>query len=66
MQGLPKHTKNGIFGMQINHPAILTETLKRRSTLTPEALSRIPPERHSMYQRIWDESDYVIPPAENR
>ncbi len=28
-------------------------------------MSRIPAERHSMYERIWDESDYVIPPAEN-
>ena len=28
-------------------------------------MSRIPAERHLMYERIWDESDYVIPPAEN-
>ena len=28
-------------------------------------MSRIPVDRHAMYERIWDESDYVIPPAEN-
>lgn len=33
--------------------------------LTEEAMSRIPLDRHAMYERIWDESDYVIPPAEN-
>ena len=36
-----------------------------RSQLSGEALKRIPSDRHSMYERIWDESDYVIPPAEN-
>ena len=33
--------------------------------LTPDARQRIPPDWHHMYERVWDEADYVVPPAEN-
>jgi len=36
-----------------------------RSTLTEEAKGRIPAAWHHMYERVWDEADYVVPPAEN-
>ena len=36
-----------------------------RSRLTEEAKLRVPVERIAMYERVWDESDYVIPPSEN-
>ena len=36
-----------------------------RSWLTEEAKERIPIANQAMYERIWDESDYVIPPSEN-
>ena len=25
----------------------------------------MPPRLHAMYERVWDEADYVVPPAEN-
>ena len=36
-----------------------------RSRLTEEARLRLPEGRQAMYERVWDESDYVIPPSEN-
>ncbi len=36
-----------------------------RSALTDGARGRIPSEWHYMYERVWDEADYVVPPAEN-
>ena len=33
--------------------------------MTDEAKARLPEESRAMYERIWDESDYVIPPSEN-
>ncbi len=33
--------------------------------LTEDAKRRIPSEWHYMYERVWDEADYVVPPAEN-
>ena len=26
---------------------------------------RLPPENKQLYERVWDEADYVVPPAEN-
>ena len=28
-------------------------------------LSSLPPTLRQMYERVWDEADYVVPPAEN-
>ena len=36
-----------------------------RSWLPRESEFKSSPELQGMYERIWDESDYVIPPAEN-
>ena len=36
-----------------------------RSRLTEAAKLRVPSDRVAMYERVWDESDYVIPPSEN-
>ncbi|TRY76235.1 hypothetical protein TCAL_09591 [Tigriopus californicus] len=36
-----------------------------RSELTERARGQIPEEWHYMYERVWDEADYVVPPAEN-
>lgn len=33
--------------------------------MTEEAVARLPVERQAMYERVWDESDYVVPPSEN-
>ena len=33
--------------------------------MTDEARDRLPVERQAMYERVWDESDYVVPPSEN-
>ena len=27
--------------------------------------SPVPPSHHLLYERVWDEADYVVPPAEN-
>ena len=29
------------------------------------ALPSLPPHQRQMYERVWDEADYVVPPAEN-
>ena len=36
-----------------------------RSRLTEAAKQRLPAEYIDIYERVWDESDYVIPPSEN-
>ena len=36
-----------------------------RSILPPDALPHLTNAERKMYERVWDESDYVIPPAEN-
>ena len=36
-----------------------------RSRLTEDARLRLPEDRLELYERVWDESDYVIPPSEN-
>ena len=36
-----------------------------RSRLTEQARARLPEGRLELYERVWDESDYVIPPSEN-
>eukprot|EP00095_Tigriopus_kingsejongensis_P001162 maker-scaffold350_size199587-snap-gene-0.24 protein:Tk01162 transcript:maker-scaffold350_size199587-snap-gene-0.24-mRNA-1 annotation:"hypothetical protein DAPPUDRAFT_206200" len=36
-----------------------------KSTLSERAKEKIPNYLHEMYERIWDEADYVVPPAEN-
>ena len=36
-----------------------------RSRLTEGAKLRLPAEYIDIYERVWDESDYVIPPSEN-
>ena len=36
-----------------------------RSILPHDALPHLSTEERRMYERVWDESDYVIPPAEN-
>ena len=36
-----------------------------RSRLTEAAKLRLPAEYIDIYERVWDESDYVIPPSEN-
>ena len=36
-----------------------------RSILPHDALPHLSMEERRMYERVWDESDYVIPPAEN-
>ena len=36
-----------------------------RSRLTEQARERLPEGRLELYERVWDESDYVIPPSEN-
>ena len=33
--------------------------------MPPDALPHLSEEGRKMYERVWDESDYVIPPAEN-
>ena len=33
--------------------------------MTEGAKQRLPPEYIDIYERVWDESDYVIPPSEN-
>ena len=33
--------------------------------MTEDAKLRVPEVRQAMYERVWDESDYVIPPSEN-
>ena len=35
-----------------------------QSSLGPK-LSSLPVSEHRMYERVWDEADYVVPPAEN-
>ena len=39
--------------------------VRLRSVLNDEARSRVQEEWHEMYERVWDEADYVVPPAEN-
>ena len=35
-----------------------------QSSLGPE-FSYLPATLHQLYERVWDEADYVVPPAEN-
>ena len=51
--------------MPITESADISIFLLIRSWLTDEAKTRLPEESRGMYERIWDESDYVIPPSEN-
>ena len=44
---------------------ILSNYLYFRSILPPDALPHLTSAERKMYERVWDESDYVIPPAEN-
>ena len=36
-----------------------------RSRLTERARQQIPEDLQPLYERVWDESDYVVPPSEN-
>ena len=44
---------------------IFSKYLYFRSILPPDALPHLTNAERKMYERVWDESDYVIPPAEN-
>ena len=35
------------------------------SQLDSEVRERMPPSLRLLYERVWDEADYVVPPAEN-
>ena len=36
-----------------------------QSSLGQSSHTPVPPNLRMMYERVWDEADYVVPPAEN-
>ena len=56
---------NNCLCLMIDKGTLITILFPFRSRLTEGAKLRLPAEYIDIYERVWDESDYVIPPSEN-
>ena len=53
-------SKNNVIYTPLTYTNDRSRSRIIRSMLTEEARARIPPSWHDMYERVWDEADYVV------